>query len=356
MFLIESEIVNFAHINLFFMKSLSRFLALTKFLLAISLFAFAQDEPLPATDIYLLEISTDKKGKLKFENPVRITKNDNYDNEPWWYPDGSAILYAGVSDSSAGDTSKADIYKYDVNAKRTRVVINTPQTAEYSPVLMPNKTGISVVRVLEDKTSQVFANCNDNTDECVNLLPKIKNVGYYVWMDASRVALYLLGDPAILVAVNLTTGKIDTVAEDIGRCLQKVPGKNVQIAYVDKSESRWLIKTYDGKSGKKSTIVETLEEQEDFCYMPDGSLLMGAGSDLYHYVPPTAVATTTAKGGASSKNDSKEEKPDKPKKNDNPWDKVAEFEGTSVAQFYRIAVSPKGDKIAVVTYPDEKPQ
>src|SRR5205809_8007287 len=129
------------------MKLLLRSLLFAKiFLLGSSSHLLAQNEPLPATDIYLLEISTDKKGKLKFENPDRITKNENYDNEPWWYPDGSAILYAAVSDSSAGDTSKADIYKYDVNSKKTRVVINTPQTAEYSPALMPNKTGISVVR------------------------------------------------------------------------------------------------------------------------------------------------------------------------------------------------------------------
>src|SRR5690348_6553523 len=88
---------------------------------------------LPATDIYLVDITLDKKGNQVFENPALITKNENYDNEPWWYPDGSAILFASVRDSSARDSSKADIYKYDLRTHKTSVVINTPKTAEFSP-------------------------------------------------------------------------------------------------------------------------------------------------------------------------------------------------------------------------------
>lgn len=359
------------------MNSLLRFIALAKMFLAVTCFAaLAQDATqLPATDIYLLDIYTDKKGRLQFENPALITKNENYDNQPWFYPDGSAILYTAVHDSSAGDSSKADIYKYDMRTQKTSVVINTPLTAEYSPMLMPNKIGISVVRVLQDNKSQVLANCSDKEDDCTTLLPKLKNVGYYVWIDGSRVALYLVGDPAMLVVANLTTGKIDTIADDVGQCIKKVPGKNLQIAFVDKGSNPWTIKVYDGKGGKVSGVVPTLEDQEEFCYMPDGSLLMGSGSGLFHYVPPLSATTSTSSRGApasknapaNSKNapaNSKNApvKPEKPKdekskKNDNgPWEQVADFKNTPVYQFYRLAASPKGDKLAVVTYFDEKPE
>src|SRR5205085_2123611 len=98
------------------MKSFLRIAAFSKIFTVIFFFSsYAQDSTtLPATDIYLLDISLDKKGKLQFENPQLITKNENYDNEPWWYPDGSAILYAAVHDSSAADSSKSDIFKYDL--------------------------------------------------------------------------------------------------------------------------------------------------------------------------------------------------------------------------------------------------
>lgn len=321
---------------------------------------------LPITDIYLLDISLDKKGKLQFQNPALITKNENYDDQPWWYPDGSGILYASVHDSSARDSSKADIYKYDMRSQKTSVVINTPRTAEYSPMIPPNKIGISVVQVLEDDTTQFLCRCDNATDECTSLLPKQKKVAYYVWIDASRVAFVVLSDPWMLLMANLTTGKIDTLAEDVGRCLQKVPGKNLQIAFVDKVSNPWTIKTYDGKGGKISGVVPTLEEQEDFCYMPDGSLLMGSGSQLFRYVPPMATPTTAHGAPVTSKNapsnskntPSKPEKPkeEKGKKKDHgPWEMVADFKNTPLYQFYRLAASPKGDKLAIVTYLDEKP-
>jgi hypothetical protein len=54
---------------------------------------------------------------------------------------------------------------------------------------------------------------------------------------------------------------------------------------------------------------------------------MGWGNELYKYLPGT----------------------------DDDWKRIAEFEGTAVAKFYRIVVNATGDRIAVVTYPDERP-
>ncbi|HYV90278.1 MAG TPA: hypothetical protein VE978_00775 [Chitinophagales bacterium] len=337
--------------------------------------SLAQDATtLPETDIYLLDIGTDKRGNLLFENPVRITKNEGYDNEPWFYPDGSAILYSAVRDTtSRSDTLRADIYKYNLNDQKITAVIRTPRTSEFSPMIPPNKIGVSVVRVLEDDTSQVLARCIDKQDDCDALFPKIRKVGYYIWVDPVRVAMVIVSDPAILVVANLTTGKVDTIAEDVGQCLQKLPGKNLQIAFVDKGSNPWTIKLFDGKSGKVSGVVPTLEDQQDFCFMPDGSLLMGSGSKLYHYVPPVALATTSRQAsshattpgkGAAANSKNVPAQPGKPqekkvKKNDNdtgPWEEVADFKGTAVYQFYRLAVSPKGNKLAVVTYLEEKPE
>ncbi|MCY7409619.1 MAG: hypothetical protein LH473_05045 [Chitinophagales bacterium] len=337
------------------MKKILTVLALTKILTALLItVSFAQDA-LPATDIYALDISKDSKGKLHFENPYLITKNEGYDNQPWYYADGSAILYCAVN-----DTFGADILKYNFFQNKTNVLINTPFTAEYSPMVMADKVGISCIRVLEDDSTQVMARCDDKTDSCKNLFPKLTKVAYYAWIDGARAAMLILGneDSISLQIGNISNGEIKRVAEETGRCIQKVPGKNALVAFVDKSnESQWQIKTYDSKSGKISTVVECVEESEDFCYMPDGSILMGSGPMLWRYVPPVAVATAGGKQApAPAKDDKKDEKKDKKKaeKNKN-WDMVADFRGTAVAQFYRMAVSPKGDKMVMVTYPDDRP-
>ncbi|MFI5134308.1 MAG: hypothetical protein ACHQD9_00515, partial [Chitinophagales bacterium] len=302
--------------------------------------------------------------------------NDKYDNQPGWSTDGTYLLYCSVR-----DTSKADVYKYALSTSKNMDIINTPLTAEYSPMMMPNKVNISVVQVLEDDSTQILAKCDDKEDHCVNLLPKFKQpVGYYAWVDANRVVMYVLGDPATLQLADVSTGKVDTIAEDVGRCVQKVPGKNLEVAFVDKSSDPWQIKLYDVKSGKITNVVNTLEDEEDFCFMPDGSLLMGHETGLYRYAPP-ATLMASASGGRSSqsaataksapqqkgqdKNSTKEKekeaakqsgkKSSKKEEDTAPWDKVADFKGTAIENFYRLAVSPKGNKIAIVTYEDEKP-
>lgn len=312
--------------------------------------ASSQPDDMPDTDIYLLDIATNAKGKLVFENPRKITKNAGYDNQPWWYPDGSALLYASVAADS--DTPRADINKYLLSSGRTLTVINTPRTAEFSPMLMADKTHISVVRILEDNQTQVLARCADHNDECITLFPKITNVAYYVWLDNNRVAMALLDEEMPLVIGNLANGRVDTIATHVGRCLQRVPGRNPVLAFVDKSKRPWTIRLYDGRSGKISALVPVAgNDDEDFAFMPDGSVLMGSGPFLYRHVP-AALQQPTRTTAAAGKSD--EKKPED-KKSSGLWEKVADFSQTPVRQFYRIAVSAAGDKLAVVTYTGSKP-
>ncbi|MCS6992068.1 MAG: hypothetical protein NZL95_09455 [Chitinophagales bacterium] len=322
----------------------------------------AQLVDLPDTDIYILNISTDEKGNLVFDSPRKITQNKGYDNQPSWYPDGSAILYSTVPFEL--DTPRADINKYILSNGRTLTIINTPRTSEFSPMLMADKTHVSVVRILEDDSTQVLAKCADGTDDCQILFPKLKGVGYYTWLDQNRVAMALLGEELTLVIGHVATGRLDTLAVNVGRCLQRVPGRNPLLAFVDKNKKPWTIRLYDGRSGKISDLVPvTGAEDEDFAFMPDGSILMGSQSFLYRHVP--AIVQTSARSSASAAVASKQEEKkqtqaSKEKKQDQykvsaHWAKVADFSQTAIRQFYRLAVSPNGDKIALVTYSGIKP-
>lgn len=279
---------------------------------------------LPATDIYLLSISKNEKGKYLLGAPEKITAWHGYDNQPYFLPDGTGLLYTSIRDST-----KADIYKFTFQFARTTQVTRTPNTAEYSPMMMPDKSGISCVRVLEDDSTQLLSKAMAG-DEYVPLFPNLNPVGYYCWVNNDAVAMFVLGEPQTLQLGYYKTGVVKKVGERIGRCLVRMPGKTTTGFYYvqfNEDSTASTIRFYEMKTGKSTDIVETLVGEEDFGIMPDGTFLMGSEGVLYKFQPGI----------------------------DKEWKSIAEFEGTPVEKFYRIVVNPTGDKIAVVTYPDEKP-
>src|SRR6266571_3420478 len=114
--------------------------------LAFSATAFTQTPtptPTPAptaTDIFVIDLTTTPRGKLKLGQPVKITNWAGYNNQPSFLPDGKSILYTSIREK------QADIYRYDLRAASTTQVTNTPES-EYSPTMMLDGKSISVVRV-----------------------------------------------------------------------------------------------------------------------------------------------------------------------------------------------------------------
>jgi hypothetical protein len=243
--------------------------------------AIAQD--LPATDIYILTLSKNQKGKYIVGTPEKITPWEGYDNQPYFLPDGTGLLYTSIRDST-----KADLYKFTYQFTQTTQLSHTPLTAEYSPMLMPDKTGISCVRVLEDDSTQLLSRMSKG-DEYTSLFPKLNPVGYYCWASTDVVAMFVLGKPQTLRVGNVKTGEVKKVGERVGRCLQKFPGKANGFYYLqwDEDSTSATINSYELKTGKTAEVVNALQDSEDFAVLPDGTFLMGTGSELYRYLPGT---------------------------------------------------------------------
>jgi Tol biopolymer transport system component len=138
----------------------------------------------PSSHIFLAEIRIEK-GELKFGQPVKITTNAGYNNQPSFLPDGQAILYTSIRDK------QADIYRYDVGSGATNQVTNTPES-EYSPTLMPDGKNISVVRVEADGTQRLWKFPLAGGPPSL-ILENVKPVGYHWWIDKNTLALFILG-------------------------------------------------------------------------------------------------------------------------------------------------------------------
>ncbi len=264
----------------------------------------------PASDIFILDVAN-RNGKMKLGQPVKITNYAGYNNQPSFMPDGQSILYTSIRDK------QADIYRYDIRAVTTTQVTKTPES-EYSPTLMPDGKSISVVRVEADGTQRLWKFPLDGGSPTL-ILEQIKPVGYHLWIDDHTLALFILGKPNTLQLADLRTGKAEVIRDNPGRILRRIPHEN-KFSYVHKvSDQNWLIESFDLKAKAVATIIQTFPGVEDYAWTPAGDLLMANGAKLFIRM-----------------------------KSDWAWQQIADYSNAGMKGITRIAVSPKGDRIAFV--------
>ena len=269
----------------------------------------------PGTDIYVFDI--DLMGeRLNYRNKVRVTDRDGYDNQPSFTPTSDAILFSSIRDSN-----QSDIFQYHLASQKLVQLTATPES-EYSPMVIPGTKKFSVVRVEADSSQRLWRFPLKPNGRPLLLLPKERNVGYYEWMDSKELALFLLPEPFSLLFTRVGFSQPTTKATHIGRALHMTPNEYA-FTYVDKkNEEHWYIKKIGLISGQTTTLTETLSGVEDFCWSPEGYMVMGKEEKLYIYIPGK----------------------------DTEWRFVGDLE---IGDFYRLAISPDGKKMAVVAYREE---
>ncbi len=278
--------------------------------------------PMPNTDIYIVPLKI--TGEIyTLGKPENITKREGYDNQPAFLPDGSKLLYTAIKENPKGKKN-ADVYQYDFKTKQIKQITNTPED-EFSPTPTPDGKYFSVVRVEKDSTQRLWKfPLAGGTPEMV--LPNVRRVGYHCWADNNVLGLWILGDSMKVGDTRL--GMALFVDTGIGRCILKIPNDQAYSFVKKKSKDDWVIIRYGMGAGKKWELVKCLPGSEDYVWTPDGStLLCGNDGKLYKFHP----------------------------RKDKEWVQIADFKGTELANFYRIAISAQGDKLALVSYKGKKP-
>lgn len=295
-------------------------------LLAASLNAQAQTQATPQTmptppaateDIFVVDVRVNK-GKLEFGQPSNITNRAGYDNQPSFLPDGESLLY-----TSQREGDQTDIYRYDFKTGQSTRLTNTPE-GEYSPTLMPGGKFFSVIRVEADKTQRLWKFPLAGGEPTL-VLPNIKPVGYHLWLDPRTLALFILGAegrPNTLQLVPTDNSFLDTIHVNIGRALHLIPRREA-FSFVHKiSPDEWLIKIFDLKTHRSTTLTKTLTASEDLTWTPDGTAILSAqDSKLFQYNLAAPAAG---------------------------WQLVADFSNARVRRITRLALSPKADRLALV--------
>lgn len=295
----------------------------------------AQAAP-PSTEVYLATLSV-SGSTVSVGKPENISNSPGYDNQPSFTPDGTALLFTSDRASSqrvllkeSGQKidpqspqivtrTQTEIFRYDLLSRRLANVTVTPES-EYSPTVMPGGSGISVIRVEQDGTQRLWRFAMDGRHPAL-ILENVQPVGYHAWLDGQTLALFVLGPPATLQIADTRTGTAQILATDIGQSVQRIPTGGV--SFVQQGEKGSMISQVVLEEGKP--VIKPLTapvpgaRQVHVAWTPGGVLLMAHSGWLHAW-----------------------------RAGDAAWRAVADLDALGLKGVTRLAVSPKGDRIAIV--------
>ncbi len=277
----------------------------------------ATSPPTPApqapesTEIFVADLVRSGEG-WQVLRPRNVTRRPGYDNQPWFLPDGQRILYTSQREG------QTDVYELDLATGSERQVTATPES-EYSPQLAPDGAAIVVVRVEADTTQRLWRFPLAGGEPTV-IAPEVKGVGYHAWIDQNTVAVFVLGEPITLQIVNIASRLPRFSTEKIGRSIHRIPGTQ-RVSFVASDGTAPAIFYYEPAARNMQRLVPAPGTPEnDYAWTPDGYLLAARGAKLFRLLPSP----------------------------DADWTEIADLSGEGIGTITRLAVSPFGDKLALV--------
>ena len=225
------------------------------------------------TEVYLFDYSNSKPLPI-LTNPMNISNNPGYDNQPSFSKNGKFIYFSSTRNG------QTDILRFDIKNDKKKWISQT-SGGEYSPQEI-SKNHLSAVRLDPDGKQllysyKIFRNHS-------KVLVENKKIGYYAWINSKELLCFVLGEPNSLQSINLKSNESILVDEIIGRSIHKIPNSKL-MSYISKKTDLWSINSFDPVSKETSTIINTVEGSEDLTWTKNGAILMSDGSSLFSFHP-----------------------------------------------------------------------
>jgi len=270
---------------------------------------------LTENEVYLAPLSG-TGAALKIGVPRNISNHPGYDNQPKFETDGRGIVF-----TQADASGRTDIVRYDLGSGKVTPVKRTAES-EYSATPMPDARGYGVIRVELDGVQRLWRldPAPDKGDDL--LITTVRPIGYFAFPEPHVVASFVLGAPPTLQLIDLATEEAKLIASNVGRSIHKIPGRPAASFLHKLSADEWLIKEVDARGAVKD-ITRAPKGREDYAWLADGTLVISAGAKVLAMKPGV----------------------------DGDWREIADFEAVGLKELTRLAVSPRGDQIAIVASP-----
>ncbi|RRJ21040.1 hypothetical protein EIK76_09135 [Rheinheimera mesophila] len=231
---------------------------------------------LPQYNLYLTDLSKD----LSVSNSVKINNTTTYINQPAFSTDGKSLFF--TLEQGLGTAVQTDIGRYDI-ADKTQDLLTKTALSEYSPTLLPDGSGVSVVVVEADQTQRLWKVDWQGNASVLNANPK--GVGYHAWGPDQDLLLFILGDQENNHTVRYLdkNGELTTLATGVGRALSWQPGTQKGF-FTEVKQQQLYLSFYDVKT-KTTTQTELALPAggQDLVWWSADTLLVSAGSKIYQW-------------------------------------------------------------------------
>ncbi|WP_425075909.1 nuclear transport factor 2 family protein [Psychroserpens sp. S379A] len=278
---------------------------ITSLCLLITISLYSQSN----TEIFLYDLEV-KASKITIKNAKNISNNEGYDNQPSFLND-RYILFASTRNG------QTDIAKYDTRYD-SKSWLNSTEGGEYTPLKIPNKNDISAVRLDPDGKQRLYR-YNGSNGESSELIQDLV-VAYYTWFDENTVVSAVIEEENLnLYVTNLSDGKSQKYATNVGRSFHKIPNSNL-VSFISKeNDSQWQIKSLNPSTGAIKLIANTINGVEDICWLDNKTLVSGKDNILYKLRL----------------------------QRDNNWKQIADLKPDGITKITRISINSEANKILI---------
>ena len=263
-------------------------------------------------EIFLFSVEK-KDGKFAFADGKNITNNLGYDNQPSFSLDNHSLLF--TSNRNGKDTN---IYEYILADGKT-TQITTSEDNEYTAKELDGNT-INFVREGKGQEMTVWKYNRQTKQES----PALKNkepIAYYAF-NSKGDALVWIRYAFFIHWVNPEKG-INKFVTDYAQpsTPQRIPNTD-NFSFMKRlpNDEIWIYE-FNPSNQAVRPVVQTKDGKITYCWMPDGSLLIGSGTKLFRF----------------------------DEKSDKTWVQIADLSSFGIKDIGRIAVSSDGKYLALVS-------
>jgi hypothetical protein len=250
---------------------------------------------------------------------VKVTSHQRDDDEPSFLPDSTGFLF-----TSNRDGRQSDVFRYDIRSKAITQVTRTPED-EWGPVAAADGRTFTVTRGTERRVWRF----NIDGSEAGAVTSHPGPVIAHAWLSDTTVAASVAMEPgvfrprdgAMLQLIDSASGTAETIESGIGRSFFVRPDRTA-IGFVRTvADGSLVIREWNAATRKARETAFALEGAEDLACTPEGRVVMGRKSRLFFLEPA-----------------------------DDRWVEFADLDKSGIRSITRVAVSPDGKWIAIVSH------